>query len=217
MKKRFFSAIALVIFSVATVHAGTVPINTDFLGNLVGGNPVTASGFMLSPVSSGNLVVDVYSRAYTGDNGLYAYLYQVDNTGVAGNSSVEMLTLWPFAGATDATDIGYLEDLSGTVAGDFLDTAGAEPEDYAFVDVLPSGPEVSFYFTKRFDKEIPPGEHSRVLYVMSELAPDVIHGNVINGSVGTGPVVGPVPEPATWIAMLGGLLALGFIRNMRRR
>ena len=210
--------LAVVVCFATAAQAGLVPIGIDVVGNLVGGNPVSVTDLMVTDVSDSNMMADIYSRAYTGDNGLYAYLYQVDNTGSPGNSSVEMFTLWPFGGADDSTDLGYLRDLSGLEVGDFYDTGGYPPEDFGYVDVLSSGPEVSFYFTKRFGAEIPPGSHSEVLYVMSELSPDVIVGNVINGSVGTGPVVGPVPEPATLVNIaLGGLIALGLATRYRRR
>ncbi|MCK4625509.1 MAG: PEP-CTERM sorting domain-containing protein, partial [Phycisphaerae bacterium] len=42
--------------------------------------------------------------------------------------------------------------------------------------------------------------------------PGTITGNVINGVISSGDVVGPVPEPATM-----GLLALGGLALLRRR
>ena len=211
------AALVLLACVAGTVDAGVVPIVTDTVGNLVGGNPVTATDLLWCDVSDGNMKAEISSRAYSGDNGLYAYLYQVDNTGLPGNSSVEMFTLWPFTGADDNTDMGYLSDLSGVEVGDFYDSGGYAPEDVGFVDVLTSGPEVSFYFTKRFGFEIPAGGHSEVLYVMSELNPAEILGNVINGSVGSGPVVGPVPEPATLLNIALGGLALLTLAAYRRR
>ena len=215
--------LVLLPFLADSTQAGVVPIGTDILGNLVGGSPTAATDLMVTGVSNGNLVGDIYSRAYTGDNGLYAYLYQVDNTGAPGNSSVEMFTLWPFAGADDTTNMGYLSDLSGMEAGEFYAAGGYPPENVGFVDVLTTGPEVSFYYTKRFGGEIPPGAHSEVLYVMSELGPAVIVGNVIDGSVGSGPVVGPIsdpiiPEPAVLVhVVLGSLAALAFAGYRRRQ
>ena len=52
------------------------------------------------------------------------------------------------------------------------------------------------------------------MYVVSDLPPDIINGNVIDGVVGTGPVVGTVPEPATALYLiLGGLSLLVLYRR----
>ena len=65
------------------------------------------------------------------------------------------------------------------------------------------------------DGSIEPGEHSVVAYVVSERAPGEVTGNILNGSAGSGLVVGAVPEPAvlSLLALGGGLL----LRRRRRR
>jgi len=50
------------------------------------------------------------------------------------------------------------------------------------------------------------------MYVMSDLPPSQITGNVINGSVAFGNVVGPIPEPGTM-----ALLVLGGVAGVIRR
>ena len=54
------------------------------------------------------------------------------------------------------------------------------------------------------------------MYVMSDLSPDLVTGNVINGSVACGEVIGPtteaIPEPATV-----ALLSLGSALLRRKR
>jgi|GEM_PF-3577474 len=157
------------------------------------------------------LHVGVYSRAYT--NGTkYAYLYQVDNKGSdASSDPVELFTLSPFYGADDTVEMGYL---TGAVAPTgFLSEPYENPELKAYVNL--SGPIISFYYTSREGYQIVGGEHSPVMYVLSDLPPDLIWGNVINGLTASDEVVGPVPEPGT-IALIsmGGLAIL--LRRRRR-
>jgi hypothetical protein len=164
-------------------------------------------------MDNGNLKATVYSQAYTDGNGRYAYLYQVDNTGAAGNSSIEQFTVWPFTGADDSVDMGYL---TGTLPSGFLGTSSQAPESTGYVDVLSTGPQLSFYYNLRAGKAIGVGKHSVVMYVVSNLEPNtVVTGNVIDGSVGSGPVIGPVPKPGTLILL--GLGGLGLVYRWRRK
>lgn len=205
------ACVLAVCFAAASVSgAGIINLEegTYDLDTLLGDGIVAATSLMTTPMSSESIWADVFSRAYVDDAGLYAYLYQVENTGTVGNSAVEMFTLWPFTDATDNTRMGWLDDTpDGFLAG------GQTPESTGFIDDLPV---VSFYYGKRNACDIDINEHSRVMYVLSQLAPDEVLGNVIGGSVGSDNVVGPVPEPGTWMLLASGLAVL-VVYGRRRR
>ena len=195
-------------------EAGVISLGSDTLDTLVGANPVALGSLLTTDMSDGVVKVDVFSQAYTGDAGLYVYLYQVDNTGSSGDSAVELFTLWPFIDADDDTEMG---SLSGSIPTGFF-TGGQLPESLGYIDDGPTtGPVVSFYYTKRVASEIAPGEHSMVMYVVSDLSPGLIIGNIIGGAVGSGEVVGPVPEPSTLVYLIGAAtLAILAVRRRRR-
>ncbi|MBL7134461.1 MAG: PEP-CTERM sorting domain-containing protein [Phycisphaerae bacterium] len=204
---------ALYIGGVVSVsQAGVIPLSGQSLTDLLGVSHQPVGTLLETDMNNGNLLAEAHSRAYTDGAGLYAYLYQVHNVGEPGNAAIEMLTLCPFTGADDFTSLGWLtgDDFPGEFS-----SGGQDAETDAFVDVLSTGPEISFYFAKKAGKSIDVGEHSVVLYVMSDLEPDQIIGNVINGSVASGPVVGPVPEPATIGMLLCG--AVMIVKRRRRR
>ena len=204
-------SVLVVCFAVASVSgAGIINLEegTYDLDGLLGDNIVAKTNLLTTVMNSQSIQADVFSRAYADDAGLYAYLYQVENTGTAGYSAIELFTLWPFTDATDNTRMGWLSD---TPTG-FL-ASGQAPESTGFIDDLPV---VSFYYGKRNACDIDIGENSRVMYVLSALAPGEILGNVIGGSVGSGDVVGPVPEPGTWMLLASGLAVLVVYRRRRR-
>ena len=211
--------LALVTILAAAASAGPITLVGQSLTDLLGLNPIADDTVLQTVMNSGNLRSQVFSQAYHNLTGDYAYLYQVENTGVAGNSPIEMFTLWPFTGADDYSVMGHL---TGTIPAGFLTTGTPqEPESEAYVEALDSGPQISFYYGLRPKKAIAVGAHSVVMYVVSRLTPDEIQGNVIDGSVGYGPVVGPaVPEPAT-VALLtmGGMMIVAgpAARRFRRR
>ncbi|MEN6407330.1 MAG: PEP-CTERM sorting domain-containing protein [Thermoguttaceae bacterium] len=195
------------------VHAEPITLVEKSLTDLLGAGFTTAGTLLNSNMSSGNLHSEVLSQAFT-NGGLYVYLYQVDNTGVAGNSSAELFTLGEFAGSLNAGDIGYL---SGSIPTGF--TSGDQvPESEAYVDELAGGLDISFYYTKRSGYEIAPGEVSRVMFLRSDYAPGQVVGSVIDHDAASGLVVGAVPEPTT-MAMLvcGGLTALVCVVRRSRR
>jgi hypothetical protein len=206
------SAIGILALS-GPALGGLVTLGSESLTDLLGPSPVAADAAMVTVMNQGNLKTLVISQAFTNGLGQYVYLYQVQNTGTVLNSPVEMFTVWPFTGATDATLIGRL---AGTPPEDFLSTSGQAPMGQAFVKPLGSGPLISFYYEQYLDLSIDPGEHSVVMYISSTLPPDEILGNTIDGSVGSGPVWGPVPEPTTMVLLVAGGAGMLLARRRRR-
>lgn len=158
---------------------------------------------LITNMSLGNLKSEVVSQAFTDGAGNYAYLYQVKNTGTTGNSAIEVFTCSPFFGASA---LGYLtaNPPTGFTLGNQL-SAGASVDSAA-------GPTVSFGFPAWQAQEIDPCEASKTFYVLSNGIPGMIMGNVIDGTIASGEVVGAIPEPATII-----MLSLGSAVVLRKR
>ena len=166
MKTPFLAVV--VSLALGSVSQGGIVFldSTQTLDEVLGGSSLAVTGLLTTDMSNGNVLADVLSQAFTGASGMYAYLYQVHNTGLSADTAIEMLTLWPFHGAGNQTAMGYL---TGTMPPGFV-SDGQSPEEMAFVDAPSDQPVVSFYYTKRFGAEIAPGEHSRVMYVLSSLS-----------------------------------------------
>ena len=216
MRRVILSCLCIVcVFCIGTApsHAGPITLTEKTLDQLLGAGYTAASSLTVTDMSDGNLVSNVSSRAYV-NNGLYAYLYQVDNTGTTGNSSIEMFTLGQFAGSVGSGEVGYL---SGTSPTGFLN-GGQLSEPNCFVDSMLSGLEISFYYGKDTGTQIDVGECNRVLYIVSTYSPGMILGSVIDHDSASGPVVGAVPEPGTFVLLaLGGWTAMGAAWIRRRR
>ncbi|MBL7221809.1 MAG: PEP-CTERM sorting domain-containing protein [Phycisphaerae bacterium] len=185
---------------------------------LFDGTEIPIGDALVTNMSVGNLKAEVVSQAFEDGLGNYAYLYQVINTGTAGNNVIEVFTCNPFFGATSSSTVGYLtaEAPSGfTLDGQLVIGANVDGA---------SGPTVSFGFPAPWPPYIPtswaidPGESSVTLYVLSDAEPGTITGNVIDGTIASGDIVGPVPEPVT-LAMLamGGLAVLKGRRHAASR
>jgi hypothetical protein len=174
----------------------------DF-ATLLGGSAQAIGTPLVTNVAAGNLSASVTSQAFTDGSGNYAYLYQVVDTGNASGDALEDFTTSAFAGATPSTTLGYLtaNAPTGFSLGD-LAPAGVS------VDVQ-SGPTISFAYPGYLGRALNPGQSTTTFYVLSEDAPALIIGSVIDGYTGTGVVVGPaVPEPATLSLLVVGGLAL---------
>lgn len=203
-------ALVAVAVSVGVAQASPVTLSEKTLAELfllASDTPVTPPGAILSIMSATGFSSDVRSAAYLNDEGNYVYLYQVHNSALSIHP-VELFTLFPFA--TEASpDMGYL---SGTGPAFFLTGTGQVPDSLAETDT--DTDVVSFYFDRCSGHQIIPGATSRILYIVSPLAPVEITGNVIDGTIASGTVVG-VPEPATLalLAMGAGAVAL---RRRRR-
>jgi hypothetical protein len=206
-------AIISLLIPAGPAHAGLITLGSQSLTDLLGPTPTADGSALFTTMNGTNMQAQVTSQVFTNGSGQYVYLYQINNTGTSGASSVELFTLWPFTGANDSTVAG---SLSGPLPAAFLSIPSQDPKPRAFVKPLSSGPQISFYYTLDDDKAIDPGEHSVVMYVASPLSPDMIDGNVIDGSIGTGEVLGPLPEPATLALLsLGGVAVL--LKRRRNR
>ena len=155
-----------VIIFVVPATATIVPLNEASLDDLLI-TPQPIDTVMTTPANSGSLHSTIYSQAYTNGSGLYAYLYQLENTGAAGDSILEMFTLGPFTGADENVNMGYL---TGTLPPGFLAPPSQPPEPDGNVNI-PGGPIVSFYYTDRFDYSIDVGEHSPVVWKLLYITP----------------------------------------------
>lgn len=203
----------IVLLSAMPVLASPMPCTlapADF-SSLLSGNATAIGSPTITDMSNGNLQARVASQAFTDGSGRYAYLYQVENFGTSTNNAAEVFALGDFAGATPSTAIGYLTAHSpeGFVLGQQAPVG-------AGVDAS-SGPTISFGFPgwQSPGYAIDPGERSSVLYVLSDQDPGQIQGSLIDHFVGTGIVVGPVPEPATMCLLLAGGLALLKARRVK--
>ena len=211
---RGFFVVAMVIGGASAI-SWAVPVAmsltpADF-DSLLGGSLVADGGLVTSDMSTGNLHTTVVSQAFTDGDGNYAYLYQVKNTGTTGASIIEVFTTTPYFGASGATDAGYLTANAPTG----FDLGDQVPRGASIH--VPSGPTISFGFPSPWDfgdtdYAIDPGEDSVTLYILSTGEPGTITGNVIDGTIGSGPVVGPIPEPCTLV-----LLAMGACLSLSRR
>ena len=215
---RGFFVVAMVIGGASAISwAAAVPIlfTPEDFNSLLGGSLVADGNLVTSDMSSGNLHTTVVSQAFTDGDGNYAYLYQVKNTGSTGASIIEVFTTTPYFGASGATDAGYLDANAPTGF-----TLGSQAPVGASVDPA-SGPTISFGFPSPWvvgnpSYAIDPGEDSVTLYILSTGEPGTIIGNVIDGTIGSGPVVGPIPEPGT-LALLGLGAGMLFLRKRRTR
>jgi len=193
----------------APASAVLVPLSPASLPDLLG-SPQPIDVVQTTPMETGDLKSVVYSQAYANGEGLYAYLYQLENTGSPGNSILEQFTVIPFEGADENIIMGYL---TGTSPAGFLPGPAHVPEPQGNINI-PSGPVVSFYFGDRYGDGIDIAEHSAVMYVLSRVRVGQIIGNVIAKDVAFGPVVGPVPEPST-VALFATGAAIAFLRRKK--
>jgi hypothetical protein len=183
-----------------------INLNSSDMSGLLGGSWIAMGSPTLTEMDSATLDVTARSQAFTNGSS-YVYLYQLANVGITGQASIELFTIAPIA-VGGMSDLGIL---SGDAPSGFtasLNTPGPK----AKTAPVTGGDVISFYFEDMpgvNGTPIVPSQSSSILYLASALPPDQITGNVIDGTIGTGPVVGPAPEPATMsLLAIGGLAAL---------
>ena len=193
-----------------------VPVNNG-LEDLLGAGYSSASSQEVTTMAAGSLNTLVYSQAFVNSAGNeYAYVYQVVNTGDPATATpAEMFTLYPFLGSPSSVQAGYLS-ATATVPAGFV-SGGQVPEPTGSISALSEGLLVSFYYGNRYGYQINPGNNSLAMYVTSDVAPGLISANVIDGSVATGTVVGPVPEPSTLVLLGAGGFGCWLFARYRRR
>jgi len=208
MKRRSVPLCAvLFLWFFPTVHASITPLalsEVDFaslgaLQELDGWDAKVTE--MWNGVATGGLKGSITSQPYRDSlSGDYFYFYQIENIGTDSDwHIIEAFTISPMSGMDEFSEVGY------------LGLGGDAPQAFASGQIMPagcsintnSGPTISYMFPG-YVKSIEVNEVSVVLYARSHLGPGLVTGNIINGSIAQGQVVGPVPEPgAMWLLGLG--------------
>ncbi|MFB3894318.1 MAG: PEP-CTERM sorting domain-containing protein [Phycisphaerae bacterium] len=197
--------------SAACASFAPITLGSSDFNSLLGGPPTPIDSPLVTPMSNDNLHTAVTSQAFTDGAGHYIYLYQVANTGSAGDAAAEFFTVSAFYGLTASGTAGRLT--ANPPTGFSL---GTQAPAGASVDV-PAGPVLSFAFPGAMGYSLDPGETSVALYVLSDMPPEQVTGNVINGTIASGPVVAPVPEPTTVSLLVLGAGMMLFGRRSARR
>lgn len=211
LKRAIVSVLAAMLMC-AAAEGAPIFVQTPGADFATLGAAISVGAPMVSDISGSHLTGNVISQAFTDGVGGWLYLYQVNNTGVAGSDVITRYTISPCTQADKDTMLGYL---TANVPAAF--SLGNQAPLYGDVNVE-AGPTVGFNFPvgNPFfgmpNAYIAPGMSSKVLFIASDLAPGIITGNVINGGVHACDIIGPIPEPATM-----SLLTLGGLALIRRR
>ncbi len=214
MKRTTFVSLLCLFFMAGTSYSAVIGLtlnekNFDDLG----AQAISDWNAITTIMTQDKLKGEVTSQPfYNSTEDAYYYLYQIENTGDDSTwHMIEVLSLTPFNGADASTEVGYLETTNLPSA---FDSAGTEIPAGCSVNT-DSGPTISFVFPGYTNPYgIVPSEVSRVLYVKSSEPPSIITGNIIDGSIADGDVIGPVPEPAT-VALISSGILLFIIRRKR--
>jgi len=169
----------------------------DPLGGVVVAGPLPSP--MIGTSFTGTLTSTVIQGDVTNPYGGLTFIYQVANspnsTDAIGRLTVNGFTGWntdmSFQPGNGLPPTTMDRSITGNVVG------------FSFV-----APPLGF-------SVLPPGSVSQVLVVQTD-APDwtLSTGNLINGSIASGPVYAPVPEPVTMLLLVGSL-GVGLLRRRR--
>ncbi len=193
MTKKFFGCVAIV--ALAAVQAWAIPIAPGVSAaaasepDPVGG--VLVAGPLVTPLNGAAFQATLTSWVYQEPNsplGGLTFVYEVANNQVSVDP-LGRVTVTGYAGW--ATDMSY-QPGAGTIPS-FMDrTANSNVIGYSFLP-RPIGAAA-----------LMPGATSELLVVQTN-APrfQIAVGNVIDGSVASGPAYAPVPEPASLLLLLG--------------
>ncbi len=179
----------------SSVEAGPLTDGWEYFAD-VGGVPTV--------VFSGEIVSQVYLR----DDGKYLYLYQVFN---GPESKLEHFAILPF--------YGLVQDDAGLVTGvppAAFEEGGVAPLGMTYAPDVPGAPTVGVPYPSVVPgAELPAGEKSSVIYLISSVPPVIGEGHVIDTGIGTAVDVYVAPEPAT-VGILAVGLGVMLIRKRRR-
>lgn len=139
----------------------------------------------------------IVSQAFALRNGKYLYLYQVDNDGPL---PIEVLGISPFYAPDD------LGIIIGEVPMGFL-ADGLLPGCISYDSEL-NNPLLAYQYPTDAGADIPAGEHSAILYVISPNAPSDGDAFLIDQGPDTVDAIVAVPEPSMVILLITGGLVL---------
>jgi len=187
-------AIPILAGQAAIAAAESEPLN----GTLVAGPLETP---MIGTAFDAKVTSWVYENDESNPYGGLTFVYEIVNS-EAGRHAIGRFTANGFS--------GFLTDLSFAIEQDVTDKVPP-----ATMDRSLDGDVVGFSFVgpPLGPSVLVPGATSNLLIVQTD-APDYTTsiGNVINGSIASGAIYSPIPEPATMLFLLGGI---GFL--LRRR
>jgi hypothetical protein len=177
--------------------SASAAVEVDPLGGVVVAGPLPSP--MIGASFAGTLTSTVIQGDVTNPYGGLTFIYQVANspnsTDAIGRLTVNGFTGWntdmSFQPGNDVSPTTMDRSITGNVVA------------FSFI-----APPLGF-------SVLPPGSVSQVLVVQTN-APDWIlsTGNLINGSIASGPAYAPVPEPVTMLLLVGSL-GMGLLRRRR--